>query len=159
MVSNPTITTFLILDSLHNMKTTIYHCSPDEILEFDFSHGVHFGGFFSALEAGYRKLNNLRMKYNCEQEIVYMHTCILNECKVYVCDDVGGFDAWNIEIERANKLGFDVIKYNNKYEPDTQPSYLVLNKNLIQLIKIETITEKSVIDKLESCWQTGNLEY
>lgn len=139
------------------MKTTIYHCSPDKILEFDFRFGVHFGGFFSALEAGYRKLNNLKMKYNCEQEIVYMHTCILDEDKVYVCDDVGGFDAWNIEIERARKLGFDVLKYKNKYEPDMKASYLVLNKNLIQLVKIETLTKKFVINKLEGCWQTEYL--
>ena len=141
------------------MKTTIYHCSPDEILEFDFSNGVHFGGFFSALEAGNRKLNMLKTKYESEQEIVYLHTCILDVNNVYVCDDVGGFDAWNIEIALAKKSGYDVLKYQNKYEPDVQPSYLVLNKNLIQLVKIETLTEKFVINKLESCWQTDNFEY
>jgi hypothetical protein len=134
------------------MKTTIYHCSPDEIKEFNFDFGVHFGGFFSALEAGYRKLNNINMKYNCEQEIVYMHTCVLDACKVYVCDDVGGFDAWNIEIDLAKKAGYDVLKYQNKYEPDLQPSYLVLNKKLIQLVKIETLTEKFVLEKLDQLY-------
>lgn len=139
------------------MKTTIYHCSPDKIEEFNFDFGVHFGGFFSALEAGYRKLCNIRHWEDVKQEIVYMHTCILDESKVYVCDDVGGFDAWNIEIERAIKLGYDVLKYKNKYEPDVQASYLVLNKNLIQLVKIETLTEKFVLEKLEGCRQTGTL--
>lgn len=109
---------------------TLYHCSPVRIEQFDFSNGVHFGGLYSALEAGLRK----------ETEILHLHTVELSCKSFYETDDVGNAEAWAVEVQRAKELGCSVIKYRNKYEPDSTPSYLVLDGALIETTNIESLS-------------------
>lgn len=129
---------------------TVYHCSPDRILDFNFETGVHFGGIYSAFEAAFRKLDMLRLREDVDQEFLYLHTCTLNVDYVYDCEDVGCFDSWLKKAKEARERGFDVLRYENKYEPDTEPSYYVLNKNLINLECIEVISEDVVLDTLDN---------
>lgn len=128
----------------------VYHCSPDYISEFDFKFGVHFGGLYSAYEAGLRKLNNLKTYQGLLQDELYVHICELKFNSVYESEDVGGQEDWLLEIEKAKQLNCDVIRYINKYEIDTKPSYLVINKELIILKKIEVLSSILVKKELES---------
>ena len=52
----------------------VFHCSPDDITTFDFSNGVHFGGYFSALQAGNRKLGRVNSKYDINQDYLYIYS-------------------------------------------------------------------------------------
>lgn len=126
------------------MFKTVYHSSPDNISKFDFSHGVHFGGKFSALEAGDRKLSNLIQYRDSQQDHLFLYTCTLTNVPFYETEDVGGPDAWKKEIEEARKEGFSLIRYWNKYEPDSEYSYIVLDPKLINVIQVESLFKKEV---------------
>lgn len=123
----------------------IFHCSPDNITSFDYRMGVHFGGYFSALQAGHRKLERLNIKYADEQDYLYMYCFFLKDVPYYETEDVGGYDAWLVEIIKAKEKGFDLIKYKNKYEPDNSSySYIVLNSDILLFNSKTKITEKEV---------------
>ena len=123
----------------------VFHCSPDDITTFDFSNGVHFGGYFSALQAGNRKLGRVNSKYDINQDYLYIYSFFFKETICYQTEDVGGYDAWMVEIEKAKAEGFNVIKYINKYEPDNNSySYIILDSSLLTLNYKIKITEKEV---------------
>lgn len=134
---------------------TVYHSSPDNISNFNFSLGVHFGGKFSALEAGDRKLSNLIRYRDSQQDHLFLYTCTLTNVPFYETDDVGGPEAWEKEIEKARKEGFGLIRYWNKYEPDSECSYIVLNPKLINVIQIESLFKKEVEKLLKSHLETS----
>lgn len=118
----------------------VYHSSPDYIYDFIFTNGVHVGGKYSSITAGLRKLKNLRTYRNLKQKHIYMYEFELDSnVPFYECEDIGGNDAWLVEILRAKSEGYSLIKYKNKYEPDTVPSYIILNNNIIKLINISTL--------------------
>ena len=100
---------------------TAYHSGPKEILKFDFSNGVHFGGLKSSFEAALRK----------NPETIHTYFVQIKNVPYYETEDVGGQDSWQKEIEFAKSLGYLLIKYHNKYEPDIHLSYLVLSEDLI----------------------------
>ena len=118
------------------MKTNVYHCSPDRITHFKCDRGTHFGGERSAIQAGRRKLSNIGHKDGYEgQETLYMHVCELDltSLSLYETFDKGGYEEWQREIRFAREEGFKVMVYHNKYEPDTVPSYIVLDESLITI--------------------------
>lgn len=118
------------------MKTTVYHCSPDFITQFKCDRGTHFGGERSAIQAGRRKLSNIGYKDEYKgQETLYMHVCELDltSLALYETFDRGGDEEWQREIRFAREEGFKVMVYHNKYEPDTVPSYIVLDESLITI--------------------------
>lgn len=137
------------------MIKTVYHSSPDNISKFDFSYGVHFGGKFSALEAGDRKLSNLIRYRDSNQDHLFLYTCTLTNVPFYETEDVGGSEAWEKEIEKARREGFDLIRYWNKYEPDSEYSYIVLNQKLIHVIQIESLFKKEVEKILKEHLETS----
>lgn len=119
----------------------VYHSSPDNIDEFIFTNGVHVGGKYSSITAGLRKLRNLKTYKNLKQNHINIYEFELDSSiPFYECNDVGGNDAWLVEILKAKSEGYSVIKYKNKYEPDTVPSYIILDNNIIQLKNITTLS-------------------
>lgn len=108
----------------------VFHCSPDEITEFIFRPelGVHFGGIFSALEAGIRKTYNV---CGSDTNEMFIHKCKLLVPGNYLYSkDQGGVDGW-ADLIKENK-DVSVIRYENQYEPDVVPSWLVLKPNQIE---------------------------
>ena len=126
----------------------VFHCSPDDITTFDFSNGVHFGGYFSALQAGNRKLWRVNSKYDINQDYLYIYSFFFKETICYQTEDVGGYDAWMVEIEKAKAEGFNVIKYINKYEPDKNPSYLFFCEENIPVIKDIKVSKFKEVEKI-----------
>lgn len=122
------------------MEIIVYHCSPDKILNFDFTSGVHFGGISSAYEAVYRKLDNI----DESQEYAYVHSCKLKLKNIIDVEDVGNYEEWLIQKQRAEEDGKAILRYKNKYEPDSKPSYFVLDSSLISIVSIETISKKDL---------------
>lgn len=110
--------------------TILYHCSPTKIEQFDYSNGVHFGGLYSALEAGLRK----------GSEVLYLHTVNVQLESCYETEDVGSNEAWSLEIQRALEAKYCLIKYRNKYEPDSIPSYIILDESLVKVLTIESLS-------------------
>ena len=118
----------------------IYHASPDYIESFDFSYGVHFGGIFSAYEAGLRKLSNLQKYKDVVQDHIFVHVCVLDtSAELYKSIDVGSKEEWDKEIQKAKALGFKGIVYKNLYEPDLVSSYLIFDSTLITIEYIDPI--------------------
>lgn len=105
----------------------VYHCSPDCIISFDYSRGVHFGGLLSALTAGLRKANQFNDKY------LYLHHCTIDNSIYTEVDDIGS--CWDITF-----LDPIIYKYTNKYEPDTISSWYVRNPNSVVLYKVTKLS-------------------
>lgn len=123
----------------------VYHAGLSEIKKFNFNEkGVHFGGLISAYEAALRKCAE-----NNNELIV--HKCDLSMKNVFTSDDHGSHEEWHYVIEEARKRNFDIIKYYNKYEPDTIPSFIVLNEKCISLLSTFSINallaEEEIIKK------------
>lgn len=116
----------------------LYHCSPVKIKYFNFDKGVHFGGPYSALEAGLRK----------DAQTLYLHKVELYCDSFYESEDVGCSEEWAKVIEKAKEQGFKAIKYKNKYEPDTVHSYLVFDPDIITLDVITTISDQKAEELL-----------
>lgn len=105
----------------------VYHASLDIISSF--RKNTHFGGRASALEAVSRK--------NINNDKIYLYECLLDLPKrKYECFDVGGDENWNREIKYALEDAYTIIQYTNKYEPDTTPSFVVLNPSLIRITSV-----------------------
>lgn len=117
------------------MLVKVYHCGLSKINSFDFSNGVHFGGIYSAMEAALRKVNNPNI------DTIHIHECLL-ELPDYVPveDDLGSNEAWReLATTWMNINNYEILQYCNRYEPDTDPSYYVLNPSLIKIKKVRTI--------------------
>ena len=103
----------------------VHHCTLSSISKFNFSQGVHFGGRISALQAAYRKLAQGQFAF------FNLYSCTLVCDKFYDTEDVGCKEEWDKEIVKAKAQGYKVIRYRNKYEPDSYPSYLVFEDGVI----------------------------
>ena len=116
------------------MLTKVYHCSLSNIEEFDFTKGVHFGGFHSALGAALRHVYPERWNI----DTIYIHECLLDvPSDVLKEDDLGSNEAWQKYADnylRDTNIG--VLQYVNRYEPDVNPSYYVINSYLITIKKV-----------------------
>lgn len=115
----------------------VYHCSPVCIDSFDFTHGVHFGGKISALEAGLRK--------NVEE--MFLHTCLLRLQNVTETLDLGSVIRWDRLVKEMRSEGFYIARYVNKYEPDLSPSYFVVESSVIEVVSVE-IVKANEADKM-----------
>ncbi len=103
----------------------LYHAGPVLIECFHQNYGgVHFGSYDSAIEAASRK----------GPECV-MHCCEVNLGRIVPVLDLGNADAWEDEIKYSSKYG-DSLEYTNKYEPSTSKSYVLMNLELLQGVKI-----------------------
>lgn len=111
----------------------VYHSSLSSIQRFEYSRGVHVGGRISSLQAAFRKI------LPHEYAFFYVHSCTLEADKFYDSEDVGCKEEWDKVIVKAKAQGYKVIRYRNKYEPDSYPSYLVFEEGVL------TITDKNVI--------------
>ena len=114
------------------MLTKVYHCSLSNIEEFDFTKGVHFGGFHSALEAALRKVVDNR------KNTIYVHECLLEiPDNMMEEDDLGSNENWQTyALRNMRNNGISVLQYVNRYEPDVNPSYYVINSDLITIKKV-----------------------
>lgn len=109
----------------------VYHCSNVNIEKFDFSEGVHFGGIYSALEAGLRKEPN---------GTLFLHRCRLHTTSCErVVEDLAHKEAWNVQAKDMLQRGWMYAKYKNKYEPDNVPSYFVIDASIIEILSVEYI--------------------
>lgn len=118
----------------------VYHASLSLIKKFNFfnKNGVHFGGLMSAYEAALRKCTSM-------EEDIKIYKCRLNlNNNFFLSDDVGSHDEWkNVIIETKNQ-NISIIKYQNKYEPDITPSFIVLKEGFIEILEVSTIKAKKV---------------
>ena len=114
------------------MLTKVYHCSLSNIEEFDFTKGVHFGGFHSALEAALRKVVDNR------KNTIYVHECLLEiPDNMMEEDDLGNNENWQTyALRNMRNNGINVLQYINRYEVDINPSYYVLCPSHITLKKV-----------------------
>lgn len=108
----------------------LYHASPVLIERFDYTNGVHFGSYESALQAVLRKTT----------DVIYMHQVITTHDKYYLSEDVGGFDRWLDVIDQAEEYGYDVIGYKNLYEPSSSKSYVFINDKYITIERVVKLT-------------------
>jgi hypothetical protein len=123
------------------MAISLYHASPVRIEQFDFSDGVHFGSYYSALEAALRKTD----------KTIYVHRIkFLERCNIFESEDVGSKEEWNKVIDDAIDCNCTVIKYINKYEPGSSQSYIFLDDKRIVYSGIVTISaqdaEQALLD-------------
>lgn len=107
----------------------VHHCSPVLIESFDFTHGVHFGGKMSALEACLRK--------NTQE--MFLHTCLLMLQNVTETLDLGSVIGWDRLALEMRSEGFYTARYTNKYEPDISPSYFVVENSVIEMVSVEIV--------------------
>lgn len=122
------------------MKVIVYHCSNVKIDKFNFSEGVHFGGIRSALEAGLRKESN---------GLLYIHKLELETAQeLYYVDDLCNKLNWDMLVHEMRKIGRTCVKYNNKYEPDTRPSYFVVDECCVTLLSVQCVSSKDAEDFL-----------
>ena len=122
----------------------VYHASLSSIQKFDYSDGVHFGGRISSLQAVHRKLGF------GEYAFVYIYTCSLLVDKFYDSEDVGCKEEWDKVIVKAKAEGYKVIRYRNKYEPDSYPSYLVLESSILTVLGKNCIHSSDLEDELDA---------
>lgn len=119
------------------MNRIVYHCSPVCIDSFDFTHGVHFGGKMSALEACLRK----------GVDKMFLHTCLLRLQNVTETLDLGSVIGWDRLALEMRSEGFYTARYTNKYEPDISPSYFVVESSVIEVVNVE-IVESNEAEKM-----------
>lgn len=130
------------------MSISLYHASPVRIDQFDFSDGVHFGSYHSALEAALRKTD----------DIIYIHRIkFLERCNIFESEDVGSKEEWDKVIDDAIDCNCTVIKYINKYEPGTSKSYIFLDDKRIVYSGIVTISAKDAEQALLDYGYSTNL--
>ena len=128
----------------------LYHAGLSKIKKFDLSKGCHFGSKESALEAALRKVELF------SDATIYLH-------KVSVPDEVmrphESFDAgceenWKSVIEFAILSGNNSVKYMNKYEPSSYPSFILLGEltDCVVLESVVTYNSSDVEQYLTSCF-------
>lgn len=122
----------------------VYHCTLSSITTFDYRRGVHFGGRISALQAAFRKLPPN------EYAFFHLYSCKLESDKFYDSEDVGCKEEWDKVIVKAKKEGYKVIRYRNKYEPDSYPSYLVFAEGVIKHSNRHSIHSSNVEDEINT---------
>lgn len=120
----------------NNFSLVLFHCSPYKIHEFNFEKGIHFGSKKSALIAGKRKRYNLNnySKYN---------KLFLYQVKIEFNTLEEVFDMGNDWIEYKDKVmlrdSLDAVSYKNKYEPDINKSYYIVNPVSCNILEVTEI--------------------
>lgn len=121
---------------------TLFHASPVRIDKFDFSKGVHFGAFHSALEAALRKTDD-------PEDIIYIHKVKCKHFAYMNSFDVGCEEEWVKVLAQAKEEGFDVVGYSNRYEPGNSFSFIFTNDCYISDVEISTITAEDATEEIE----------
>lgn len=108
----------------------VWHCGPQKIEQFHIPcGGLHLGSYESALCAGERKSSTE----------LYMHKCRISFSTVIDVQDAGNSTAWDEEIAFSSPH-YDVLRYINRYEPSTSPSYVVMNERCsIEILSITVL--------------------
>lgn len=132
----------------------VFHSSPVKIEKFRFDDdvetvGVHFGGFYSSLEAASRKaieyhadIEEIDRTLYTSEVLIYIHKCILTyntEDKVDVTDLGSNYD-WYYFIDEMKLENHTLAEYKNIYEPDNVSSWFVLQEKHIELVEVSTMT-------------------
>lgn len=133
----------------------VFHCSTVKIEEFYIPlGGLHFGGIHSALRAGLTKLYKQRNKGNLISTL-HIHECVLTPStkeNIILCNDMGSDEKWReyYEFISTQTPNTEVLKYKNKYEPDTVPSYCIFDVKYIKLIDSSSIHMDNAEDMLNA---------
>lgn len=128
----------------------VYHASTVKIEKFYIPYGgLHFGGIYSALECAMRHIYRGREK-GIDISTIHIHRCELTGSTIYESDDLGGDHDWHKLNDNLFNLGikYDIIKYINRYEPDTTSSYCIFRDNLVKILDYSTMHMDNVEDML-----------
>ena len=128
----------------------LYHAGLSKIEWFDLSNGCHFGSKESALEAALRKVELFA------DATIYLHKVSIPEevMRVYEAFDVGCEENWKSVREFSILSGYNSIKYMNKYEPSSYPSFILLEEltNCVVLESVVTYNSSDVEQYLTTCF-------
>ena len=69
--------------------------------------------------------------------------------KFYDTEDVGCKEEWDKEIVKSKAQGYKVIRYRNKYEPDSYPSYLVFEEGITKIIERNAIHSSEMEEEID----------
>lgn len=137
----------------------LYHCSTVKIDNFYIPYGgLHFGGRYSALEAALRKLRSPLNVVNADT--VYLHTCEIDLGKMQYSDDLGGDESWRALIMECQTFGFDSVRYENAFEPDSVPSYMIWEPSRVRILEVDPIhmdDAEDMIDEFLEYNSTANI--
>lgn len=121
---------------------TLFHASPVKIDEFDFSKGVHFGAFHSALEAALRKVDD-------PEDIIYIYKVKCKDFAYMKSLDVGCQEEWVKVLVQVKEDGFDVVGYSNRYEPGNSFSFIFTNDMYILETETSVISAEDAEEELQ----------
>lgn len=147
---------------------TVYHASPVKLNKpTDLKNCSHVGGYLSALQAVHRKLERLQDLEGLSNEdcigYIYQFKLDLAKHKVAKVSDVGNDESWKEEIEHYYSLGYEILSYVNKYEPDFSfpVSYLVLDTKILpkSFDKVIAMSIDEIEDKIETELAKYNVLY
>ncbi len=128
----------------------LYHAGLAEIDKFDLSKGCHFGSKESALEAALRKVELFA------EAAIYLHkVSVLDEVmRTYETFDAGCEENWKSVIEFAILYEYNSVKYMNKYEPSSYPSFILLEEltDWLVLESVVTYNSRDVDQYLTTCF-------
>lgn len=128
----------------------LYHAGLSKIKKFDLSKGCHFGSKESALEAALRKVELFA------EAAIYLHkVSVPNDVvRTYETFDAGCEENWKSVIEFAILSGCNSIKYMNKYEPSSYPSFILLEEltDCVVLESVVTYNSSDVEQYLTACF-------
>ncbi len=128
----------------------IYHAGLSKIKKFDLSKGCHFGSKESALEAALRKVELFA------EAAIYLHkvSVLAEVMRTYETFDAGCEENWKSVIEFSILSGYNSIKYMNKYEPSSCPSFILLEEltNCVVLESVVTYNSSDVEQYLTTCF-------
>ena len=128
----------------------LYHAGLAKIDKFDLSKGCHFGSKESALEAALRKVELFA------EAAIYLHKVSVPDevMRVYETFDAGCEENWKSVIEFAVLSGHNTVKYMNKYEPSSCPSFILLEEltDCVVLESVVTYNSGDVEQYLTTCF-------
>ena len=128
----------------------LYHAGLSKIKKFDLSKGCHFGSKESALEAALRKVELFA------NATIYLHKISVPDevMRTYETFDAGCEENWKSVIEFAIISGYNSIKYMNKYEPSSYPSFILLEEltDCVVLKSVVTCSSSDVEQYLTTCF-------
>ena len=128
----------------------LYHAGLTKIEKFDLSKGCHFGSKESALEAALRKVELFA------DATIYLHKIIIPDeaMRTYETFDAGCEENWKSVIEFVVLYGYNSVKYMNKYEPSSYPSFILLEEltDWLVLESVVTYNSSDVEQYLTTCF-------
>ncbi len=128
----------------------LYHAGLAKIDKFDLSKGCHFGSKESALEAALRKVELFA------EAAIYLHKVSAPDevMRTYETFDAGCEENWKSVIEFAILSGHNSVKYTNKYETSSYPSFILLEEltDWVVLESVVTYNSRNVEQYLTTCF-------